>query len=328
MILPLPLAGRYGFRGYDPQLRRFTEQDPLTDEFATVSPYQYGLNDPVANIDKDGLAALPTVSVFATAANRMSAFSSFTSKLLGEASLASKVINFSSLGAHVLQTGGVLGLSWVTRSIGMEAASNLGGPGHGILPLAEHYSGPFDNKTINDAISEGAQYFGGEVSEKYYSKWVTRRSMGRAIKKTARELEDSEEGDLSGFTYQDVRDKNLPVIGAIFEDEVDAPLKEVLYHFAEIEGYRGVIKYISRGQENEDVKFSAIYLTNKEVLQLEQTGELSLKGRTIYGPGSRFPLNPNLDNQGNPFTHLLYFPSQFGKVGKVSFKFSGIVPIN
>jgi RHS repeat-associated protein len=43
----------YGFRGYDPQIARFTEQDPLTDAFATVSPYQYVLNDPVANIDKD-----------------------------------------------------------------------------------------------------------------------------------------------------------------------------------------------------------------------------------------------------------------------------------
>jgi RHS repeat-associated protein len=119
----------YGFRGYDPQIARFTEQDPLTDEFATVSPYQYALNDPVANIDKDGLASVPLgeVTITAKAIHRMSAFSSFTSRLLGEAGLASEAINLSSLGVHVLQTGGVLGLSWLTRSIGMRAASNLGG---------------------------------------------------------------------------------------------------------------------------------------------------------------------------------------------------------
>ncbi|TAN19018.1 MAG: RHS repeat-associated core domain-containing protein [Chitinophagaceae bacterium] len=116
----------YGFRGYDPQLGRFTEQDPLTDEFATVSPYQYGLNDPVGNIDEDGLAGLPVVTITAQAVDRMSAFSSFTSSILGEASLASKIINFSSLGAHVLQTGGILGLNWLTRSVGTKAANNIG----------------------------------------------------------------------------------------------------------------------------------------------------------------------------------------------------------
>jgi hypothetical protein len=90
------------------------------------------LNDPVANIDKDGLASVPLgeVTITAKAIHRMSAFSSFTSRLLGEAGLASEAINLSSLGVHVLQTGGVLGLSWLTRSIGMRAASNLGGPGH------------------------------------------------------------------------------------------------------------------------------------------------------------------------------------------------------
>jgi RHS repeat-associated protein len=53
----------YGFRAYHPQIGKFTEQDPLTDEFATVSGYQYALNDPVANIDVDGLGVLPPITL-------------------------------------------------------------------------------------------------------------------------------------------------------------------------------------------------------------------------------------------------------------------------
>jgi RHS repeat-associated protein len=132
----------YGFRGYDPQLGRFTEQDPLTDEFATVSPYQYGLNDPVANIDEDGLAVLPVLTVTAQAVNRMSAFSSFTLSILGEASLANRIIDFANIGTHLFQIGGVLNAWNVTRGIGEN-------------PRQSFYQ-QFGNAAINAAISAGA----------------------------------------------------------------------------------------------------------------------------------------------------------------------------
>jgi RHS repeat-associated protein len=45
----------YGMREYDPQLARFAQLDPLTDEFPTLTPYQYASNDPIDNIDLDGL---------------------------------------------------------------------------------------------------------------------------------------------------------------------------------------------------------------------------------------------------------------------------------
>jgi RHS repeat-associated protein len=51
----------YGMREYDPQLARFPQLDPLTDEFPTLTPYQYASNDPVANIDWDGLEGLGSV---------------------------------------------------------------------------------------------------------------------------------------------------------------------------------------------------------------------------------------------------------------------------
>jgi RHS repeat-associated protein len=48
----------YGFRNYDVQIGRFVQIDPLTDEFADVSTYQYAANDPINNVDVNGLAGI------------------------------------------------------------------------------------------------------------------------------------------------------------------------------------------------------------------------------------------------------------------------------
>ena len=45
----------YGFRNYDPQIARFVQLDPLTDSYPELTPYQYASNDPILNIDVDGL---------------------------------------------------------------------------------------------------------------------------------------------------------------------------------------------------------------------------------------------------------------------------------
>ena len=45
----------YGFRNYDPQIGRFTQLDPLTDDYPMMTPYQYASCEPIANIDIDGL---------------------------------------------------------------------------------------------------------------------------------------------------------------------------------------------------------------------------------------------------------------------------------
>jgi RHS repeat-associated protein len=45
----------YGMRIYDPRLGRFLSVDPLTRDYAMLTPYQYASNNPVANIDIDGM---------------------------------------------------------------------------------------------------------------------------------------------------------------------------------------------------------------------------------------------------------------------------------
>lgn len=44
----------YGARFYDAQLGRFHTQDKFAEKYHTVSPYQYGLNNPIKYIDENG----------------------------------------------------------------------------------------------------------------------------------------------------------------------------------------------------------------------------------------------------------------------------------
>ena len=43
------------FRNYDAQIGRFTQLDPLTWEFPELTNYQYASDEPIANVDMDGL---------------------------------------------------------------------------------------------------------------------------------------------------------------------------------------------------------------------------------------------------------------------------------
>jgi len=48
----------YGMREYDQQLGRFFRVDPITERFYELSPYQYCFNNPIKNVDLDGLEGL------------------------------------------------------------------------------------------------------------------------------------------------------------------------------------------------------------------------------------------------------------------------------
>ena len=44
----------YGARKYDPSIGRFTTMDRFADKYSSMSPYQYGANNPACNIDING----------------------------------------------------------------------------------------------------------------------------------------------------------------------------------------------------------------------------------------------------------------------------------
>lgn len=51
----------YGMRIYDPRVGRFLSIDPLTYEYPYYSPYHFGGNSPIANIDLDGGEPKPSI---------------------------------------------------------------------------------------------------------------------------------------------------------------------------------------------------------------------------------------------------------------------------
>ncbi len=52
----------YGFRNYDPQIGRFPQLDPLTHDYPHYTPYQFAGNEPIANVDLDGLEEIPSLA--------------------------------------------------------------------------------------------------------------------------------------------------------------------------------------------------------------------------------------------------------------------------
>lgn len=48
----------YGFRIYDPRAGRFLSVDPITSSYPELTPYQFASNNPIMNIDLDGLEGM------------------------------------------------------------------------------------------------------------------------------------------------------------------------------------------------------------------------------------------------------------------------------
>ena len=93
----------YGFRSYDPQIGRFPQLDPLTDDYPELTPYQYGSNDPIANIDVDGLEGTSVVGDFAYSYNAAaSAFGFIAPKAATLVKAGTSALNKAILGANVI----------------------------------------------------------------------------------------------------------------------------------------------------------------------------------------------------------------------------------
>ncbi len=73
----------YGFRNYDAQIGRFTQLDPLTHDYHFLTPYQYASNDPITNIDLDGLEGVGA-TIFKGATEAIATASADMARLAGK----------------------------------------------------------------------------------------------------------------------------------------------------------------------------------------------------------------------------------------------------
>ncbi|MCB9251865.1 MAG: hypothetical protein H6605_05320 [Flavobacteriales bacterium] len=88
------LTQDYGMRVYDPRLERFLSVDPLFKKFPNLSSYQFGTNNPIENIDLDGLEGVST-SFMATIGVNITLQKQPKFSIIGGAGIAAKY-NFSS----------------------------------------------------------------------------------------------------------------------------------------------------------------------------------------------------------------------------------------
>lgn len=88
----------YGARFYDPAIARWTTVDPLAEKYLSISPYVYVANNPLSNIDPDGMKIVP---IHGTWSNP-----STWGDLTGIANASSNFFGDSNLGGSFKWSGG------------------------------------------------------------------------------------------------------------------------------------------------------------------------------------------------------------------------------
>jgi len=91
----------YGFRNYDPQIGRFVQLDPLTDDYPMMTPYQYASCEPIANIDLDGLEAAEALNGVVQLTEIIVVGTKHTAKATNTVSKASRFWNWVKKAADV-----------------------------------------------------------------------------------------------------------------------------------------------------------------------------------------------------------------------------------
>ena len=184
----------YGFRNYDPQIGRFTQLDPLTNEYPELTNYQYASNDPITNIDIDGLEG--GLSTIGAATNAAAGFGKAAGSLSKVLSIASIGINVGKLGVSIADKSGDLYLEYnanaiadpqkndpdIQKSKGRLTINNKDGK------IAKDKDGDLDF----DAVSGGDKETNGTLPDGYY-----RVKIKTKAKKYG---EDSDQGNDVAFT--------------------------------------------------------------------------------------------------------------------------------
>jgi RHS repeat-associated protein len=172
----------YGFRNYDAQIGRFTQLDPLTDQYPELTPYQYAGNEPIANVDVDGLepwSVLPGVTVTATksaskSVSLVSAFKTVMHAIPGTLGALSTLIPENKTGEAIV--GGVVGVGEASRDAVVGTYNMVRHPINTIAGMAEMST---VQGQVNAAVSVASNYV--QSSSQFGERFTNARFISYAV---------------------------------------------------------------------------------------------------------------------------------------------------
>jgi len=119
----------YGMREQDPQLGRFFRIDPVSEKFYFLTPFQYASNDPIKNLDIDGLEGISYEYFLPLIINTAKDQNSASAKVLGAVSgvgqaLGSTIQGLFDMVRHPINT--IVGIGKLSTIQGqLEVGQNL-----------------------------------------------------------------------------------------------------------------------------------------------------------------------------------------------------------
>jgi len=145
----------YGARFYDPVIARFGTLDRYAEKYMGNSPYQYGANNPILNIDMNGDSVIVGSSI---TGNKVlnKAFNDFAGTRSGRKFLANYAAKGQTIGGYTFKAGGKYNNSGIDLDY---TAKNLGDPDrHGETGSSINQNGRAEmNVTINTQFAPESQ---------------------------------------------------------------------------------------------------------------------------------------------------------------------------
>lgn len=218
----------YGFRNYDPQIGRFTQLDPLTDDYPFYTPYQFAGCEPIANVDVDGLEP----------ANVLAAPGKMLEGVVIKSIIPKIATGTASVGAKALTVGKVgLQLANTANNIVSES-TNLG------LNSSQTalYAPPPPKET--PTFSQGSKSLGPakpKTDDYYLNK----------IKKERLEKLSNRPGDVFPLIGNLVKSGRMEING--FHDEAGSALKDAGVEAALMYGGNAGIKYLFAARTGKNI---------------------------------------------------------------------------
>ena len=183
----------YGFRNYDPQIGRFPQLDPLTDDYPFLTPYQYASCDPINNIDIDGLEGTAVnAGDFAWKAAGTTAFDAVNSFGRGFIMPATRVATATSVASTASKSTNILSLIGSITSILIHSSVTVGGTINVSMTSAQVGQKPYKTTGVNlesDEINYHRDRLNTEVGKSLFESFWNHEGNVTLSKDEFKELE-------------------------------------------------------------------------------------------------------------------------------------------